>query len=72
MPARVEDRLIVALDVETDKEALSLLRATKKFVDIYKVGPGLVLRYGPDILKKIKKFSCNGVGRLYDKQCPAR
>ncbi len=45
--------LIVALDVETEKEALALIRATKKFVDIYKVGPGLILRYGPSIIKKI-------------------
>jgi len=46
--------LIVALDVETEKEALALVRATKKFVDIFKIGPGLVLRYGPAILKKIR------------------
>jgi orotidine-5'-phosphate decarboxylase len=46
--------LIVALDVDTDKEALSLVKATKEFVDIYKVGPALVLRYGPDIFKKIR------------------
>jgi orotidine-5'-phosphate decarboxylase len=48
--------LIVALDVDTEKEALSLIRATKDHVDIYKVGPTLILRYGPDILKKIQRF----------------
>jgi orotidine-5'-phosphate decarboxylase len=46
--------LIIALDVDTEKEALSLLRATRKFADIYKVGPTLVLRYGPSVLKKIR------------------
>lgn len=46
--------LIIALDVETEKEAVGLIKATKKFVDMYKVGPGLVLRYGPSIFKKIK------------------
>lgn len=46
--------LIIALDVETEKEALSLVKATKKYVDIFKVGPGLFLRYGPPILKKIR------------------
>ncbi len=46
--------LIVALDVETDKEVMSIIRATRRYVDIYKVGPGLILRYGPGILKKIK------------------
>ncbi len=47
--------LIVALDIDTEKEALAIIKATKKYVDIYKVGPSLVLKYGPDILKKIHK-----------------
>lgn len=47
--------LIVALDVDTDKEALSLIKLTKKHADVYKVGPTLILRYGPEILKKIRK-----------------
>ncbi|MCG3206035.1 MAG: Orotidine 5'-phosphate decarboxylase [Elusimicrobia bacterium] len=47
--------LIVALDVDTDKEALALIKATRKHVDLYKVGPTLVLRYGPDIFKRIRK-----------------
>jgi orotidine-5'-phosphate decarboxylase len=46
--------LIIALDVDTEKEALALLRRTRKFADIYKIGPTLVLRYGPSILKKIR------------------
>ena len=46
--------LIVALDVDTDKEALSIVRATRKYADLYKVGPSLILRYGPAILKKIR------------------
>ena len=46
--------LIIALDVETDKEALSLLKATRRHCDVYKIGPGLVLRYGPAIAKKIR------------------
>jgi orotidine-5'-phosphate decarboxylase len=47
--------LIAALDVETEREALALVRATKKNVDIYKIGPGLILRYGPSILKKVRR-----------------
>ena len=47
--------LIVALDVESDKEALTLIKATKKYVDLYKIGPGLILRYGPKIIQKIRK-----------------
>jgi orotidine-5'-phosphate decarboxylase len=46
--------LIVALDVDTEKEAMALIRATRKHTDLYKVGPTLVLRYGPHILKRIR------------------
>jgi orotidine-5'-phosphate decarboxylase len=48
--------LIIALDVDTEKEALSLIKETKEFCDIYKVGPGLFLRYGRDIIKKIQRL----------------
>ena len=55
MPAiSSSERLLVALDVETDREALSLIKATRKSADLYKVGPALVLRYGPAIFKKIR------------------
>jgi orotidine-5'-phosphate decarboxylase len=47
--------LIIALDVDTEKEALGILRATKESCEVYKVGPSLILRYGPDILKKIAR-----------------
>lgn len=47
--------LIIALDVETEKEALGLVRATRKCADLYKVGPGLFLRYGISILKTIHR-----------------
>ena len=46
--------LIIALDVDTEKEALGLLRRTRRHADVYKVGPTLILRYGPSILKKIR------------------
>ncbi len=46
--------LIIALDVDTDKEALALIKATRKNCDLYKVGPTLVLRYGPQMIKKIR------------------
>jgi len=48
--------LIVALDVDTEKEALALVKSTRKHADIYKVGPSLILRYGPSIFQKIKRF----------------
>ncbi len=48
--------LILALDVDTEKECLSLIKATRKHVDVYKIGPSLVLKYGPDITKRIRKL----------------
>lgn len=48
--------LIVALDVDTEKEALALVKATRKFADVYKVGPPLILKYGQPILKKIRRM----------------
>lgn len=47
--------LIIALDVESDKEALALIKATRRYADIYKIGPGLVLKYGPPLFKKIRR-----------------
>src|SRR5207244_2490132 len=44
------------LDVDTDKEALALTKATARYADIVKVGPPLILRYGPSILTKIRKL----------------
>lgn len=46
--------LIIALDVDTDKEAFGLIKATKKHCEIYKVGPPMILKYGPAVLKKIR------------------
>jgi orotidine-5'-phosphate decarboxylase len=48
--------LIIALDVDTEKEALGVLKATKAHADIFKVGPPLLLRCGPDIIKIIRRF----------------
>jgi len=48
------ETLIVALDVDTEKEAFALIRETRKNADIYKVGPTLILRYGPEILKRFE------------------
>ncbi|MFN0117010.1 MAG: orotidine-5'-phosphate decarboxylase [Elusimicrobiota bacterium] len=48
--------LIVALDVDTKKEVSALIRATQEYVDIFKVGPTLILKYGPQIINEINKF----------------
>ncbi len=48
--------LIVALDVETDKEALDLVRELLPHVDLFKVGPVLFLKYGSALLHEIRTF----------------
>src|SRR5689334_11251998 len=48
--------LIVALDVETDKEALALVRLLKPQVDLFKVGPVLFLKYGGALLAEIRSL----------------
>src|SRR4051812_21356222 len=46
--------LIVALDVETDREAIGLVRALKPQVDLFKVGPVLFLKYGGTLLAELR------------------
>jgi orotidine-5'-phosphate decarboxylase len=53
--------LIVALDLETDAEALSLVKKLSGFVDIFKVGPVLYLKYGGPLVKDIQKLG----GRVF-------
>jgi orotidine-5'-phosphate decarboxylase len=46
--------LIVALDVETDREALALVRRLRSNVNLFKVGPVLFLKYGGTLLKSLR------------------
>lgn len=46
--------LIVALDVETDREALALVQHLSPNVDLFKVGPVLFLKYGGLLLEAIR------------------
>src|ERR1700741_1643003 len=46
--------LIVALDVETDQEALRLTSHLRPYVDLFKVGPVLFLKYGGDFIKALR------------------
>src|SRR5258706_9100699 len=48
--------LIVALDVETDLEALRLVRKLKPQVDLFKVGPVLFLKYGGSLLAQLREL----------------
>ena len=48
--------LIVALDVETDEQAISLVQKLKPHVDLFKVGPVLFLKYGGALLSAIRSL----------------
>ncbi|HPI41296.1 MAG TPA: orotidine 5'-phosphate decarboxylase, partial [Pseudobdellovibrionaceae bacterium] len=50
-----QNPLIVALDVDTDQEALGLVEELYDLVGGFKVGPRLNLRYGSELIQKISK-----------------
>jgi orotidine-5'-phosphate decarboxylase len=47
------DRLVIALDVDSDAEALGLVAELKDSVGMFKVGHQLFTAYGPDIVRRI-------------------
>lgn len=47
------DRLVLALDVDDDREALALAAELKDLVGMFKVGHQLFTAHGPDIVRKI-------------------
>lgn len=49
--------LIVALDVETEREALQLVRHLAPWVDVFKVGPVQFLKGGGPFLQEIRKLN---------------
>ncbi len=51
----MRDRLILALDVDSFKEAKRFLDSLFPLIKIYKVGPQLFIPYGKEIIKFIKK-----------------
>ncbi len=51
----MREKLILALDVETKEKARFLVRELKSFIKIFKVGPQLFTRYGPEIIEIIQK-----------------
>jgi len=59
----VKERLILALDVDTEEKAMSLVCELGEFVGIFKVGHRLFTRYGPGIIEAIQK---EGARVFYD------
>src|SRR3990172_11815480 len=47
------DRLVLALDVDDEREALELVSELKHSVGVFKVGHQLFTAYGPDIVRRI-------------------
>ncbi|MGB9668101.1 MAG: orotidine-5'-phosphate decarboxylase [Thermosulfidibacteraceae bacterium] len=48
--------IIIALDVEDIKNAIRIVEELKDYVDIFKVGPVLFMKYGKTIIKEIKNL----------------
>jgi orotidine-5'-phosphate decarboxylase len=48
-----KDRLVLALDVDTEREALGIVDQLKDEVALFKVGHQLFTAYGPDIVRRI-------------------
>jgi len=53
MKLNAKERLIVALDVDSDTEALGIVAELKNTVGLFKVGHQLFTAYGPDIVRRI-------------------
>src|SRR5258706_11890487 len=47
--------LIVALDTETQREALQLVKNLVGYVDLYKVGPVLFLKGGETFIRELRR-----------------
>lgn len=56
-------KIVLALDFDNEKEALNMVRKLKDHVGMFKVGKQLFTKYGPQIVKKIKK---TGAGVFLD------
>lgn len=53
--ASLSNPIFVAVDVDTDTEALDLVRQTRAFVGGFKIGPRLCVRYGQPLLKELAR-----------------
>lgn len=48
-----KDRIVLALDVDNDREALALVAELRDSVGVFKVGHQLFTAFGPDIVRRI-------------------
>ena len=54
--SNMRNRLIIALDVSAREKAISLVKELNSRVAMFKVGPVLFTRYGPDIIREIQDY----------------
>ncbi len=48
--------IILALDVDSEEEAIGFAKRLREFVGGYKVGPRLLLKYGPRVVNELKSI----------------
>ena len=53
MTIRNQDRIVIALDLDSDREALALVEELRDAVGMFKVGHQLFTAYGPNIVRRI-------------------
>jgi orotidine-5'-phosphate decarboxylase len=53
MTTPTKDRLVIALDLDSEREALALVDELRDAVGMFKVGHQLFTAYGPDIVRRI-------------------
>lgn len=53
--ASLANPIFVAVDVDTDAQAIELVQQTRAFVGGFKVGPRLCVRYGQPLLKELAR-----------------
>lgn len=53
-----KDRLIVALDVDSEEKAISIVEKLKNDVRLFKVGLEIFSSCGPSVLKRIREADC--------------
>jgi orotidine-5'-phosphate decarboxylase len=63
--ASLNNPIFVALDVDSETQAMQLIRETRAFVGGYKVGPRLALRYGEPFLKEVAKHGSMFIDNKY-------
>jgi hypothetical protein len=61
MVLQAKDRIVLALDVDTRQEALTLAKELREHVGVFKIGMQLFNSTGPDIVKQINDMG----GRVF-------